>query len=97
MVVVVMVAMVAAIAMVVVLDQEPPAAEDAVVVLDQPAMGLVAQHRGDALHDARFQVGEGVEHGGQEHVAGHAAESVELYVRAHRQMAYTPPPCPASS
>jgi len=67
----------------VLLDDEAPADQDAVIVADQaagdvrrqPASADIPLHRG-------FEIGEQVQHRGDEHVAGEAADQVEMQFHA---------------
>ncbi len=61
------------------LDQKAQAGQNIVPVLDGTAGDVLRQSAGaDRLQHSIPQMGKGVQHGGDEHVAGHAADGVEV-------------------
>ncbi len=62
-------------------DHEASTGEDAVIVSDEFA-GNLRQGGPDARQHTRFLVRKRIEEGGGEHVAGDAAEGVEMYLHA---------------
>ena len=62
-------------------DQEAQSGQHMVAVLDDAAGDVLRQPASaDRLQHSLPQIREGVQHGGDEHVAGHAADGVEVEV-----------------
>src|SRR5213075_60384 len=63
------------------LHQEAQTGENVVAMLDHTAHDPARQSRGrDRLEHAVAQIGESIEHGGDEHVARYTADGVEMDV-----------------
>jgi len=74
---------IAPIRLAVLFDDEAPADQDAVVMADQAAGHLGRQSApGDVSPHRRLEIGKQVQHRGDEHVTGEAADQVEMQFHA---------------